>query len=46
VAIPTVLLHTLVSGRSKRILQVLQEQSAGIIAKHAESHSGVPEARA
>ena len=47
VAIPTVLLHTLVSGRSKRILQVLQEQSAGIIAKHAESHGGgVTEARA
>jgi hypothetical protein len=25
-----------VSGRSKRIVQVLQEQSAGIIAEHAE----------
>ncbi len=37
VAIPMVLLHTLVSGRSKRIVQVLQEQSAGIIAEHAES---------
>jgi biopolymer transport protein ExbB len=40
VAIPMVLLHTLVSGRSKRIVQVLQEQSAGIIAKHAEKHGG------
>jgi biopolymer transport protein ExbB len=39
VAIPMVLLHTLVSGRSKRIVQVLQEQSAGIIAGHAESNS-------
>jgi biopolymer transport protein ExbB len=39
VAIPMVLLHTLVSGRSKRIVQVLQEQSAGIIAGHAESQS-------
>ena len=39
VAIPMVLLHTLVSGRSKRIVQVLQEQSAGIIAEHAESNS-------
>jgi len=38
VAIPMVLLHTLVSGRSKRIVQVLQEQSAGIIARHAERH--------
>jgi len=36
VAIPMVLLHTLVSGRSKRIVQVLQEQSAGIIAEHSE----------
>lgn len=36
VAIPTVLLHTIVSGRSKRILQILQEQSAGIVAEHAE----------
>jgi biopolymer transport protein ExbB len=45
VAIPMVLLHTLVSGRSKRILQVLQEQSAGIIAKHAESHGGAGETK-
>jgi biopolymer transport protein ExbB len=36
VAIPMVLLHTLVSGRSKRIVQILQEQCAGIIASHAE----------
>jgi biopolymer transport protein ExbB len=39
VAIPMVLLHTLVSGRSRRIVQVLQEQSAGIIATHAERES-------
>ncbi len=36
VAIPTVLLHTLVAGRSRRIMQILQEQSAGIIATQAE----------
>ncbi|WP_428096832.1 MotA/TolQ/ExbB proton channel family protein [Candidatus Rariloculus sp.] len=36
VAIPTVLLHTLVSGRSRRIVQILQEQSAGIVANQAE----------
>jgi biopolymer transport protein ExbB len=36
VAIPTVLLHTFVSGRSRRIVQILQEQSAGIVAAHAE----------
>jgi len=32
VAIPIVLLHTLVSGRSKHILHILQEQSAGLVA--------------
>ncbi|GAA5315854.1 MAG: MotA/TolQ/ExbB proton channel family protein [Candidatus Pelagadaptatus aseana] len=36
VAIPTVLLHTLVNGRAKRVLHVLEEQSAGIIAENAE----------
>jgi biopolymer transport protein ExbB len=36
VAIPMVLLHTFVSGRSRRILQILQEQSAGIVAEQAE----------
>jgi biopolymer transport protein ExbB len=35
VAIPMVLLHTLVSGRSKRILHILQEQSAGIVAERS-----------
>jgi len=36
VAIPTVLLHTLVNGRAQRVLHVLEEQSAGIIAENAE----------
>jgi len=36
VAIPTVLLHTIVSGRSKSITQVLQEQSAGLVAEQSE----------
>ncbi|OUU80792.1 MAG: energy transducer TonB [Gammaproteobacteria bacterium TMED78] len=36
VAIPTVLLHTLVSGRSKSITQILQEQSAGLVAEQSE----------
>ena len=36
VAIPMVLLHTIVAGRSKRITHVLQEQSAGIIAEQME----------
>lgn len=37
VAIPTVLLHTLVASRSKGILQVLEEQASGMIATHAEA---------
>ncbi|MGI1679656.1 MAG: MotA/TolQ/ExbB proton channel family protein [Cellvibrionaceae bacterium] len=36
VAIPTMLLYTIVSGRSKRILHVLDEQSAGIVAQNSE----------
>ncbi len=36
VAIPTVLLHTIVSGRAKRIIHVLEEQTTGIIAEHTE----------
>jgi len=36
VAIPTVLLHTFVTGRSRKIVHVLQEQSAGIIAERSE----------
>jgi biopolymer transport protein ExbB len=36
VAIPTVLLHAVVSGRSRRIIHVLEQQSAGIVAEHAE----------
>lgn len=36
VAIPTVLLHTLVSSRAKRVNQVLEEQATGMVAEHAE----------
>ncbi|MFO7287948.1 MAG: MotA/TolQ/ExbB proton channel family protein [Gammaproteobacteria bacterium] len=36
VAIPTVLLHTIVSGRARGIIQLLQEQSAGIVARQSE----------
>ena len=39
VAIPTTLLHTLVSGRSKRVSQIIQEQGAGIIASHSEQET-------
>jgi len=37
VAIPTVLLHSIVDARAKSILHVLTEQSAGLVAEHAES---------
>ncbi|WOT04064.1 MotA/TolQ/ExbB proton channel family protein [Shewanella youngdeokensis] len=35
-ALPLMLLHAIVSTRSKSIVQVLEEQSAGIVATHAE----------
>lgn len=36
VAIPTVLLHAIVYSRSTTIMHVLSEQSAGLVAEHAE----------
>ena len=36
VAIPTLLLHSFVAGSSKSVIHILEEQSAGIIAVHAE----------
>ena len=36
VAIPTVLLHALVNGQSKSLIHLIDEQSAGIVADHAE----------
>ncbi|MDX2418340.1 MAG: MotA/TolQ/ExbB proton channel family protein [Xanthomonadales bacterium] len=36
VAIPTVFLHTLVSSRARRLTQILQEESAGMLAELAE----------
>jgi len=38
VAIPMVLIHTLVSGQSRKIVNTLQSQSAGIVATHSEKH--------
>jgi biopolymer transport protein ExbB len=37
VAIPMVLLHTIVSGQSRKIINILQSQSAGLVAQHSES---------
>jgi biopolymer transport protein ExbB len=36
-ALPLLLTHSIVAGRSKSIVHILDEQSAGIIAAHAES---------
>ena len=36
VAIPTLLLHTIVNGRAKRVIHILEEQAAGIIASNTE----------
>ena len=38
VAIPMVLIHTLVSGQSRKIVNVLQSQSAGMVATHSEKN--------
>ena len=38
VAIPMVLLHTIVSGQSRKIVNVIQSQSAGLIAEHSEKN--------
>jgi biopolymer transport protein ExbB len=38
VAIPMVLIHTLVSGQSRKIANIIQSQSAGIVAEHSEKH--------
>jgi biopolymer transport protein ExbB len=38
VAIPMVLLHTVVSGQSRKIINILQSQSAGLVAQHSEKN--------
>ena len=38
VAIPMVLIHTFVSGQSRKIINILNSQSAGIVATHSEKH--------
>ena len=37
VAIPTVLLHTIVNGQAKKIIHILDEQTMGLIAIRAEN---------
>ena len=38
VAIPMVLLHTVVSGQSRKVINILQSQTAGLVAQHSEAH--------
>ncbi|HEY9036738.1 MAG TPA: MotA/TolQ/ExbB proton channel family protein [Pseudomonadales bacterium] len=40
VAIPSLLLHTWVAGRSKKIIHILEEQTTGIIAERNEAQQG------
>ncbi len=40
VAIPLLLLHSVLSTKSKRLVQILDEESAGIVAMTAEKHHG------
>ncbi len=40
VAIPMVLLHTLVNSRAKRVIHVMEERATGIIAEHTEAQLG------
>tara|TARA_R110002073_G_scaffold550_1_gene4516 strand:- start:1772 stop:3157 length:1386 start_codon:yes stop_codon:yes gene_type:complete len=37
VAIPTVLMHTIVNGRAQRIIHILDEQTTGMVAEHTEA---------
>jgi len=43
VAIPAVFLHALVSNRSKTVIHILEEQTAGIIAEQSEQNNVVSE---
>jgi biopolymer transport protein ExbB len=44
-AIPLTLLHSVVSSYSASLVQILEEQSAGLIAEHAEGSNPGPELR-
>jgi len=46
VAIPLLFLHSLLSSRSRSVIQVLEEQSAGLLARYIESRQSGKAARA
>lgn len=37
-AIPLILLHSVLAGKSRRLMELLEQQSAGLIAGHGERH--------
>jgi len=39
VAIPTILLHTMVKSRSDQVIQIMEEQATGIIARRSEAQA-------
>ncbi len=39
VAIPILLIHSALSSKSNRLIQILDEESASIVARHAEQHN-------
>jgi len=41
VAVPVILLHGFLQGKSNRLIQILDEESAGLIAQFAERHKGI-----
>jgi len=43
VAIPILLIHSAISGKSNRLVQILDEESAALIARNAESQNGISE---
>jgi biopolymer transport protein ExbB len=45
-AIPLLLLHSVLHTRSRSLVQILDEQSAGIVAEHAEAARPVAHALA
>jgi biopolymer transport protein ExbB len=42
VAIPILLIHSALSSKSNRLIQILDEESASIVARNAEHHSNKP----
>lgn len=37
VAVPLILMHSVLAGRSRRLIQTLEQQSSGVVAAHAEA---------